>query len=458
MSDFQPFNAATHPIVKLEDDYNNILKEAFEKTASYIVRKNGSYYEAIQGGGSMGAGTIAFGGANNAPPADPVDGTDISAVIQAAVDNAAEGRIFIKKGTYTLKTPITVRSNLIIEGEGTENTVITQGTNENLSAFFTEVAAAQKNFFVLKDLTCDGNKANNTHGRAFYGVNISDSYFEYLNLVKFADETILLEEDSLNNRIIFNRIAEGDVTMVKLDGTTGLARWNMLFGNEIEQGEASYVHIVNGRDNSISYNILMKGAGAYAFAGAAIIIEKEPGAFEGAGYNNEVAHNMIDQPQGAGTGDCVRLITADHTKIQSNTLYGGVRSGIYLDDSTYTLITENSILSNGTGILEVGTSDASFIQGNAILDNTTQVTLIGAATRIMNNRGFVTENYGVAVGASPITVAHGLSGIPDVVCLTGRSATALKTSWLANGANNIDIYHDGVGAEDISWYAFYKVV
>ena len=49
MTDFTAYSATLHPIVKLEDDYNNILDHALEKGVSYIIRKNGSTYEAING-------------------------------------------------------------------------------------------------------------------------------------------------------------------------------------------------------------------------------------------------------------------------------------------------------------------------------------------------------------------------------------------------------------------------
>ena len=79
MTEFTAYDAATHPIIKKEDDYNNILDHAFEKSASYIIRINGSYYEAIHGS----TGKISFGGSGNA---GGVSGTDASVVIQAAIN------------------------------------------------------------------------------------------------------------------------------------------------------------------------------------------------------------------------------------------------------------------------------------------------------------------------------------------------------------------------------------
>lgn len=49
MTDFQAYSNATHPIVRLEDDWNNLLAHALDKGNAHILRQNGSVYEAING-------------------------------------------------------------------------------------------------------------------------------------------------------------------------------------------------------------------------------------------------------------------------------------------------------------------------------------------------------------------------------------------------------------------------
>lgn len=106
MTDFTAFNASTHPIVKLEDDWNNLLDHGLEKCASYIVRVNGSVYEAITGDGSSGSGNIAYGGSSNA---GTVDGTSPEDVINAAISNGS--KVYIGPGTYTTAGSIKVLEN-----------------------------------------------------------------------------------------------------------------------------------------------------------------------------------------------------------------------------------------------------------------------------------------------------------------------------------------------------------
>ena len=111
MTDLAPFSATTKPMVYLERDWNNLCDHGLEKNFDYIVRVNGAYYEAIKGGTSSSAGTISYGGADNA---GTVDGTDADAVIQAAIDAieaAGGGSVFIKKGDYSTDATITIEGD-----------------------------------------------------------------------------------------------------------------------------------------------------------------------------------------------------------------------------------------------------------------------------------------------------------------------------------------------------------
>ena len=100
MVDFQPISS-TH-ILWQRDDANMLLDHALEKSFDYIIRKNGSYYEAILGGGNTGAGTIAFGGSGNVGSVSGVSG---AAVLQAALNL---GKSIQFKGTITCDTGLTV--------------------------------------------------------------------------------------------------------------------------------------------------------------------------------------------------------------------------------------------------------------------------------------------------------------------------------------------------------------
>jgi len=126
MADFQQWDMTTHPIIRLEDDWNNLLAHGLEKPTTFIVRKNGSYYEAINGA----TGVISYGGADNA---GATDGTNEDDVQQAAIDATTTdgGVVYIKDrdlGTVTLKDGVIV----VVENDGVVNYRFTNPNSETL--------------------------------------------------------------------------------------------------------------------------------------------------------------------------------------------------------------------------------------------------------------------------------------------------------------------------------------
>ena len=53
MTEFTKYNASTHPIIKLEDDWNNLLDHGLEKSQNYLIRKSGSSWQALHGSTSV---------------------------------------------------------------------------------------------------------------------------------------------------------------------------------------------------------------------------------------------------------------------------------------------------------------------------------------------------------------------------------------------------------------------
>jgi len=58
MVDFAKYNATTHPIVKLDDDWNNAVDHAFEKPYQFTLRKKSTLWEAIYGDAADQAGKV----------------------------------------------------------------------------------------------------------------------------------------------------------------------------------------------------------------------------------------------------------------------------------------------------------------------------------------------------------------------------------------------------------------
>jgi hypothetical protein len=128
MADFQMYNSGTHPIVRLQDDWNNVLDHGLDNPCNYIIRRtSASYYEALNGsttGTTVIAGTVAFGGAASA---GATNGVYANTVIQAAINNlpvnslgGRVGTIILKNAIYSTNATITIPaySDITIKGEG----------------------------------------------------------------------------------------------------------------------------------------------------------------------------------------------------------------------------------------------------------------------------------------------------------------------------------------------------
>jgi len=120
MTDFELYDAATHPEVKLVDDYNNIVDHALRKPHQFMVYKNPDTgkYEAQYGSGADQAGKI-FGTPN----------ADLQTVIQDVLDNGltagrtSKEKVVIKTvGSITSAIDIPSYTQLEIQGKLTRTT------------------------------------------------------------------------------------------------------------------------------------------------------------------------------------------------------------------------------------------------------------------------------------------------------------------------------------------------
>jgi len=115
---FSAFNATSHPIVLLEDDWNNLLAHGLRKRYGCMVWKNGGYYEATD----LGTGKIVAGGSGDVAT---VDGTDVSAVCDWVVDTGAYKYLYIaSQGTTITWERDTIPADTIVEGDNPEYVVI----------------------------------------------------------------------------------------------------------------------------------------------------------------------------------------------------------------------------------------------------------------------------------------------------------------------------------------------
>jgi hypothetical protein len=179
-TDFIVQNDSTHPLVN-KYDHRFMCTQAFEGSSSYVIRKNGSYYEAIKKYSSTGGGMIKYGGVSNL---GGVTGTDFDAVLEAAATAIGyNGRIFLKAGVYatnglnfknTAAVTDATQQMLEIAGEGMGNTIL-KGNTTSTGASSTDGAFTEKAWIMvdsfdvtgirihIHDLTIDGQSGSNTN-------------------------------------------------------------------------------------------------------------------------------------------------------------------------------------------------------------------------------------------------------------------------------------------------------
>lgn len=128
-------------------NWDYLLDHALEKDAVYIIRKNGSNYEAVNGA----TGKLLSGATS----------TDASTTIQAAEDeleSGSGGTLVFKDDTFvgTTKVTVTVSSNTITwRGQGKDVSIIQRDGTSGDTTGVIELKGSKE--FILEDITLDGN-------------------------------------------------------------------------------------------------------------------------------------------------------------------------------------------------------------------------------------------------------------------------------------------------------------
>jgi len=89
----------------------------------------------------------------------------------------------------------------------------------------------------------------------------------------------------------------------------------------------------------------------------------------------------------------------------------------------------------------------NYVSGDTILNAPTNRVLFPDTPKYVNS--------GTASGTSPITVAHGLAGTPDVVVVSANADQPYALSYTAD-STHIVIYHNATVSVTVSWYAKYE--
>jgi hypothetical protein len=489
MTDFTAYSATTHPVVRLEDDYNNILDHGLEKGFSYIIRKNGANYEAINGA----TGKIDY--------------------TSAGATTTLQNCVNVLKGSLVTATRqrtngiIKIMDDLIVTGsldftdiQGTtfegfsreDGVVIHIQSNADVVFDFTSSRAIQfKNIEFEVDagytpkvvfLMARDSSGDSVGDFAFSHVQFNDqggvqtafiyNYGSELNLwynCVFSCKgraVVITDSNASSVTSEYTTIAIGTKS-TSMNTFTGMTEFNC--GNLITD-EAILVY--KGVSATLIDNCYAGGGTKY-FIGFDLT--------GGSVYKTTVTNCHFEMLglKATSDGNPSYLNSLSFTNNQILPVVGNFidfsEANIFLRDSTI-----NSLYNLGAADVDlafymIDQSDlnlrcdpyrfkitvSQYIRNSTlIIYNTAYVTTGGFVAVEKKYYGLITTSTGLATftsGNTVATAAHGLSGTPTIVTIGAKYPEVTDAYWSADATHiTFTIGSGPAGARDLAWYAEYK--
>jgi hypothetical protein len=433
-----------------------------------------------------------------------VTGADASTVIQSAINALTNGgRIFIKTGLYLIYSPIELKSNVDIYGEGW-STILKLADNRPNSipenwvdhcVLWHESGAIEN--ITIKDLQIDGNKANQAFGNINHGIaciyigNTEESQnVKIINCYVHDHLQFGIEFDYgpyHDYKVLYCKVINNnynDISFICGNNEVYLceAIGNTVGGNTGDMGIAVYswgsgsIHHINIVDNVV---LTMTGAGSSGEYHCGIRLETGAQYCLVQGniiYNNKIGiqthpnslgyHTIVDNViylrdfSGELRGI---LIEDDYSQVRNNYIVGHLKlayeefalmSESTANNNTYT---NNYIRNCRYGFWLKG--DNEVIEQNNFINCNTPIGFHPDASGyiIKSNVGYVSENSGTATisASTSVVVTHGLAGTPNVVTVTPRSTGYGTFAVTARTSTTFTITVTTSGTYTFDWYAEY---
>jgi parallel beta-helix repeat protein len=228
------------------------------------------------------------------------DGSGDYMDIQSAINSlpATGGEVYVREGTYTISSSITIPSNVVLIGAGAATKIfLANGANVDV------IVASSAKDIIIANLSIDGNKANQTaggHGIKF--VNVENSTISGCKVEKSYYRGIHLEGSS-NNVITNNNLSTNDAQGIMIFSNSNN---NSVLGNTVKSNDAEGVALISSFNNTIIGNTVRSNRGS--------------GIYLRDSNNNVLMGNVgINNSQiGAGITDGIYLQSSDYNTITSN--------------------------------------------------------------------------------------------------------------------------------------------
>jgi len=390
-------------------------------------------------------------------------GSDAATVIQNAV-NKASGVIFFKKGSYNIASTITLKSDIIIVGEGRKT--ILNNTGEGYMIYISQYISNVR----ISNLKITSETRE--EGIDCHGDNV---VFDKLNIEKMRYAISITGHTSC--AVVQNCLFTNEGRLV----TAGS---NVLVLNNIFEG-SGILAIIGGNNINVLSNIFINAFATIDYQG---VIHIDPvnanisGAVIACNFIRFTENPPYRQHGIVVSGEAKSTYSTTEVIVCDNIIDGGgfanLSRGIYLHGYSLehlnvknVLVKGNIIKRTAVGFGIANTNTAMFT--NNVLHNVTKaVSMDDVSLNIVfkRNIGFVTESSGVTSGlANGGWIPHGLAGTPTTVSLTCLNSTydgePVMVYWDKANTNSthiaVDIYWvNGTAITDnviaVSWHAEYQ--
>lgn len=387
-----------------------------------------------------------------------VDGTADDVQIQAALDAVSAlggGTVFLKEGTYNTTVRIDIPSNITLEGEDKNSTIIKMAAATNLTVL--KSSTEGNSHITIRNLTIDQNGANQSSaGGGFSADKIDDLTVEncifktsyVFNLIitsgsgtaltgtltfTNADSTVTGSSTLFTTELAVGRIIKtngGKFCRVASIASNTSLELDRAFEYTTESGVAATSYTGNQRIRII--NNEFRGSRTTDNVGLGILVDglvtgnqsHDSGGGYGFGPDHCFYTKFIGNACYNNDNDGIGMETCSYCEVIGNTCYGSVSgNGIRLLSGSYRNLIANNICRKNVNGINVTYNSASFGKPdeNTIIGNTCElnsshgIRIGGAArTQVNSNRCMNNDQNGI------VTVTD-TSIVPDLTQIVGNN-------------------------------------
>lgn len=277
--------------------------------------------------------------------------------IQAAVASLPTngGSVYLMEGTYTIDTALLLNSNTTFTGAGRNSTIIKlkSAYNASINLFNIDSGFNYRNNIVIKDLTIDGNKANQTAGTQ-YGI-----YF-----YRLGNQTTTTVGFSVNNVYIKDMRSNGMFIEQSANSKISNSYFMTNGGAGIYENSSSSRNSFTNNTSRENGGIGIDSEGSYDIISDNFSQGNTSHGIDTYGSSAQITSNMVTNNGGVGINS-----TGTDAVITANTIASNTSRGLVIDQNAK--VTDNVIQSNGSsGIYTQYLNNAATISNNTIRLNT----------------------------------------------------------------------------------------